>query len=559
MNDVRADIAVQPWRQTARAAVAGMVLALLPWTFATAQTGFLDIEGGKLFYETTGTGPAMVFLHDGHMHSESWDAPWSFFSKDHRLIRYDRRGYGQSTPASAPYSNVDDLFALLTYLRATNVVLVGCSAGGKLAIDFTLEHPALVRRLVLVGPVVSGMDFSEHFDQRVREAFRPLQERRDVGGAITNWMNDPWLIAPTNNAAKERFREIMTANPHNMTRTGQYSRSPSRPAIGRLGEIRVPTLILVGALDMPDVHAHCGAIQAGILNSQRLVVPGASHFVHLEISDEFDRLVTRFLAGSGRARDLVYYLPSMENAVVRSNLVYKTVGSEPLEADLYMPWNVQRGTQLPVMIFILGDAAPDTLRHAKDWTFIQSYGRLAAASGCAGITFNHRSSESFTKLPEVRSDIDDLIRYVRANAARLDVNADRMCLWFFSGAGVHFESGLGTNAPYVRCIVGYYPVLAPSDRGVLETDLRRRFSAIDQIKRHAPGIAPLLIAKAGRDSISLNQGIEAFRKQAVESGVALEFLEHPAGEHAFDIRNDDETSCKIIQNTLKFVERHLSP
>jgi 3-oxoadipate enol-lactonase len=111
------------------------------------------------------------------------------------------------------------------------------------------------------------------------------------------------VLEAVNRAAQERFREIMPANPHNMTRTGQYSRSPSRPAVGRLGEIHVPTLILVGESDMPDVHAHCGAIQAGISNSQRIVAPGASHFVHMERPAEFNELVTRFLAGPGKSKD----------------------------------------------------------------------------------------------------------------------------------------------------------------------------------------------------------------------------------------------------------------
>ncbi len=263
---------------------------------AAAASHFLEVGGSKLFYEIAGTGPAMVFIHDGHMDSESWDAQWKFFSASHRVIRYDRRGYGKSTPANAPYSNIDDLRTLLAHVGVTNAVLIGCSAGGRLALDFTLEHPALVRRLVLVGPVVSGLDFSEHFDQRVRAGFRPLREKNDVGAAITNWTNDAWLIASTNLIAKERFRKIMLANPHNMTRTSQYSRPPLRLAISRLGEISAPTLIVVGEADIPDVHAHCGAIQAGVSNAQRIVVPGSAHFVHFELPAEFNQIVARFLA-----------------------------------------------------------------------------------------------------------------------------------------------------------------------------------------------------------------------------------------------------------------------
>jgi len=525
---------------------------------ARAETGFLELEGSRISYEVAGSGPAIVFLHDGQMDSRSWDAQWRFFSGTYRVIRYDRRGYGKSSPATAPYSDSDDLHALLTHLGATNVIPVGCSAGGRLAIDFALAHPSLVRRLVLVGAVVSGLGYSEHFDRRLAAGFRPLWERGDVGGVITNWMSDPWLIAPANHAARERFREILTANPHNLTHGGRYSRPPSRTALGRLGEIRVPTLIVTGESDIPDVQAHGGAIQAGIPNSQRTVVPGAGHFVHFELPDEFNRMVGRFLAGSGRPNDLVYYLPAMDGVIVRSNLVYKTVKGAPLEADLHLPPGTGTEKRLPAIVFVLGDADPDTLFHAKDWTFMQSYGRLAAASGFAGITFNHRSSMNFTRLPDVREDVDDLIRHVRTHSARLNIDADRLCVWFFSGSGVHLEPCFGTNASFVRCVVGYYPLLAPVAHASLTDELRRRFSGVEQLKRHAPRIPPLLIARAGRDSVELNQEIEDFRRQAAASGVTLAILEHPQGEHAFDIRNDDQTSRDIVHRTLQFIELHLS-
>ena len=357
--------------------------------------------------------------------------------------------------------------------------------------------------------------------------------------------------------AKARFREILTANPHNLTRTGEYSRSPSRPAVGRLAEIRVPTLVVVGESDIADVHAHCGAIQAGVPFAQRVVVAGAGHLVHLERPDEFNRIVTRFLASSGKPNDLVYYVPEMERATVRSNLVYKLANNAPLEADLYLPPGTVSGSRLPAILFVLGDADPGTLRHAKDWTFMQSYGRLAAARGFAGITFNHRSSENFARLPDVRADIDDLIHFVRTNAAALSVNADKLCLWFFSGSGPHLEAGMGANVTWVRCIAAYYPLLSPLSGAGISDDRRRQYSAIEQLKRHAPRVPPLLLAKAGRDAPSLNEQIERFRQQAVASQVSLEFLEHSTGEHAFDIRNDDDTSREILRRTMSFVERHL--
>ena len=116
---------------------------------------------------------------------------------------------------------------------------------------------------------------------------------------------------------------------------------------------------------------------------------------------------------------------------------------------------------------------------------------------------------------------------------------------------------MGTNAVGVRCIAAYYPLLAPAPGAPISDDLRRHYSAIEQLKRHAPHAPPLLLAKAGRDAPWLNANIDRLREQAAASRVVLELLEHPTGEHAFDIRNDDDTSREILRRTLSFIERHL--
>ena len=73
------------------------------------------------------------------------------------------------------------------------------------------------------------------------------------------------------------------------------------PALGRLGEIKAPTLIVIGAEDIPDVHAHGGAIQAGITGARRVVVRSAGHLVHMEQPEEFNRLALEFLAAAPTA------------------------------------------------------------------------------------------------------------------------------------------------------------------------------------------------------------------------------------------------------------------
>jgi 3-oxoadipate enol-lactonase len=263
---------------------------------AAPSSGYLDVGGAKIYYETRGNGPALILVHDGLLHHEAWDCQWEAFSKNHRVIRYDRRGYGRSEVPKQPYSEIEDLQALLNHLQVKRAALVGSSAGGGLVLEYVLAHPEAVEKLVLVGAVVGGLGFSTHFNNRNRENFKPLAERRDLAATVANWASDPYLISGSNEAARRRLRELLTQNPQNITRPYNFARPPQRPTLARLGEITVPTLIVVGEADIPDVHAHAGAIQAGIAKARRVVLPKAGHLPYLERPEEFNALVLDFLA-----------------------------------------------------------------------------------------------------------------------------------------------------------------------------------------------------------------------------------------------------------------------
>src|SRR3954465_13423831 len=74
----------------------------------------VDVEGGKLYYESCGAGTqAIVLLHDGILSSVAWDDVWPILCRDFHVVRYDRRGYGRSPEAAAPYGQVDDLAAVM--------------------------------------------------------------------------------------------------------------------------------------------------------------------------------------------------------------------------------------------------------------------------------------------------------------------------------------------------------------------------------------------------------------------------------------------------------------
>jgi pimeloyl-ACP methyl ester carboxylesterase len=256
----------------------------------------MDAGSSRLYYETIGEGHPLVLLHDGLVDLRVWDEQFSVFADRYRVIRYDRRGYGRSERPWEDYSNVKDLYHLLRSLGIERAALMGVSAGGMIAIDFTLAHPDMVDALVLVGTAVGGFQDSEHMQERIMAAIRPLIMDDDVEQTIDNWVTDPYLIAPTNERARQRLRKFLLSSPRNLYDPHYHSFwEPGKPALGRLEEIRVPTLLVVGEADAPDNQAVSGALQAGIRGSRRVVLSDAGHLVPLEQPQVFNQLVSEFL------------------------------------------------------------------------------------------------------------------------------------------------------------------------------------------------------------------------------------------------------------------------
>jgi pimeloyl-ACP methyl ester carboxylesterase len=268
-------------------------------TEASASGSFLTIGDAKIYFEQCGTSPqAVVLLHDGVLHSAVWDEVWPEFCRHFHAIRYDRRGYGRSPAATSWHSETADLAALLRHLKLNRAVLVGSSHGGEISINFTLDHPEVVQQLVLVGAVVGGMPYSQHFLDRGNVLGKPL-EKGDVQGAIAEASKDKYLFAAGHDAAKKRMAGLLSANPQDLTHADLEL--PAKPALPRLHEIQVPTLVLVGDADIPDVHAHAGAIEAGIPRAHRVVVKDVGHIMYLEKPAEFARLVIGFIEQNGSA------------------------------------------------------------------------------------------------------------------------------------------------------------------------------------------------------------------------------------------------------------------
>jgi acetyl esterase/lipase len=265
----------------------------------------------------------------------------------------------------------------------------------------------------------------------------------------------------------------------------------------------------------------------------------------------------------GLRRGLVYQIPAMGTAQVHRELVYRQDAAAALQMDIYRPPQLPAAVRLPVICFIHGGPIKADLPLApKAWGVYTDYGQLAAASGCIGITFNHRYY-GFDQLATAAEDIAAAIAYVRTQADVYQIDPERICLWVFSGGGPFLSPFLRVPPSYVRCLVAYYALLdlqplIPHLGDVVSEATLRQFSPLDALQQgHATDI-PLLIARAGKDRVEMNETIDAFVQAALSANVPLDLLNHPQGLHAFDILDNDWRSHAIIEHTVAFIQQHLA-
>ena len=272
------------------------------------QAGFAEVNGTTLYYEVAGVGHPFVLVHGHLLDRRSWDDQFAVFAQRYRVVRYDQRGFGDAgliTPGEL-YSDRQDLSALMQFLGIERAYLMGVSGGGALAIDFTLEHPEMVDALIPVAAGVSGYRPSEEVLQThpevvrmytgLEEAFEQHDVARAVEISLVLWTDGPGRLprqaAPE---VRERVREMTMRNWQRPDDEAQAQTPPvplEPPAVGRLSQIGVPTLVILGEWDGPNPLKH---LAAEIPGAQTVIMTGTAHHPFLEKPAEFNQIVLDFL------------------------------------------------------------------------------------------------------------------------------------------------------------------------------------------------------------------------------------------------------------------------
>jgi len=256
------------------------------------------INGARIHYERTGEGIPVIFLHAGVADSRMWEPQVSAFAKQFDVIRPDMRGFGKSDLPPRPWSPHGDLYALVEELKLKPAHLIGCSMGGGLVLDFALDHPERVSKLVLVDSGPSGQPDRPEYDSLFAEV-----DAADKAGdhvALNEAEAHLWLDGPyrPKGYVRQELRDLfLDMNGGNMD--NDWASAPREhlepPAFGRLNEVKAPTLVVVGDKDLEPLLENADLLASSIKGARKVVIHDAAHLPSLEHPEEFNRIVLDFL------------------------------------------------------------------------------------------------------------------------------------------------------------------------------------------------------------------------------------------------------------------------
>jgi 3-oxoadipate enol-lactonase len=233
----------------------------------------------------------VLLLHPGLGDSRSWGPQVeALAAAGHRPIAPDLPGYGDEPLQPGRLSYVEHVAGLLDRPAA----VVGCSFGGRVALELAVEHPELVERLVLVNAALPGWEWSDEVAKAHEEEDAAL-DRGDLDAAAE--ANLFWLGPGASEEVRNLVRAMAKRNFELVLPVyEQVEGVPVEPPVNeRLGDIGVPTLIVIGAEDVSDMAEIAAILERGIPDTRTAMIEGAGHVPSLEKPEELNRLLLDFL------------------------------------------------------------------------------------------------------------------------------------------------------------------------------------------------------------------------------------------------------------------------
>jgi pimeloyl-ACP methyl ester carboxylesterase len=265
------------------------------------RSGHVEHGDAELYYESTGEGPAVLFLHAGVTDSRMWQNQMGL--EGFQTIAFDQRGFGRSEWVDGPFANRHDALAVLDHLQRDSAIVVGCSNGGEAALQLAIVAPHRVNGLVLVCSAPRGWEPEGGWqDDPLWDEAQTAIEERDFDRAVEidaqMWLAgrgrsldevDPDLL--------ELFRDMDRAPVKTEARRNDHVETLEPPTNHRLGEIVAPTLVVVGERDDPDLITAAGYLANQLSHRDAVILKDTAHLPPLERPEAFNTELMAFLRG----------------------------------------------------------------------------------------------------------------------------------------------------------------------------------------------------------------------------------------------------------------------
>jgi dienelactone hydrolase len=207
---------------------------------------------------------------------------------------------------------------------------------------------------------------------------------------------------------------------------------------------------------------------------------------------------------------VVVRFPAMDRVTVQENIVFRSAEGTDLAMDVY---SAPATSPQPAIVLISGAA------NVRGWGLYKDYGRIVGASEVVAVIPDKRY-EGPKGLEQGAQDTLDVLSYLRANAAKYNIDPSRICIWTFSAGGSLAQLGIDPKNK-LSCVVSYYGLGQAGPHIAL--------------REHAAAMPPMLVVRAGRDNPGLNNAIDTFASLALGLNAPVTVMNYPAGVHGFEV------------------------
>ncbi len=274
--------------------------------YATAE------DGVRLYYEETGSGRTIIFVHEFAGDMRSWEPQMRHFGRSYRCISYNARGYPPSDvpPEHTSYSQVravDDIKAVLDAAGADDAHVIGLSMGGFATLHFGFRHPKRARSLCVGGCGYGAEpEQSDRFKDEA-EATAKILLSGSMDAFAEAYGHGPTRVQFENKDPRgfAEFKRMLAEHSALGSANTQLGVQRARPSlytlVDEMKKLKVPTLIITGDEDWPTLMPGI-LMKRNISSSALAVMPNAGHAINLEDPDVYNGIVSDFLASveSGR-------------------------------------------------------------------------------------------------------------------------------------------------------------------------------------------------------------------------------------------------------------------